>query len=601
MVPYYGDFAEDATVYMVFNTFSSDDPSASVTITDFINTDVHIHKNNGLTQRNNAAGITVSVDFDGITGSHMIVIDTNDNTVGGFWVTGADYFIRIEGTTVDGGTINAMVGHFSIENRYNPVTDYDGPTKAEMDTAHALLATPANVATELGTYDAPTKAEMDTGHGLLATEAKQDIIDINVDQIETAVITNAAGTDVAADIIAVKAETATIVTDTNELQTDDVPGLIAALNDPASAAIADAVWDEILTGATHNIATSAGRRLRGIQDFQGYEDGAIWIDTVNGTAGTVDYENGTVENPVKTLADALTISASLNIKRFKIAGASTITLSANSDTYVFEGWNWTLALNGQSIVGIRVVGAAVSGIAAGTGAIQIFDHCIMNVCSHIKGTRIINSAIANTQTTVEAGDFFFDNCHSAIAGTATWVFDFGGAIGNTNLGMRHYSGGIQLENMGDAGTDTMSLEGYGQIIEGTCTGGTVAIRGNFTTSGITNLTLSDDARFDNIDITAIKAKTDNLPSGPAKNVALSNFAFLMVDSTDHVTGKTGLTVTAEISKDGGAFAGATNSATEIANGLYKINWTQAEINADIIILKFTAAGADQRTVVILTS
>ena len=188
---YQGDYAEDATVYIMFNTFTSNDPSASSTITDFINTDVHIHKDNGLTQRNNAAGITVSVDFDGITGSHMIVIDTSDDTVGGFWVTGSDYFVRIEGTTVDGATINAVVGHFSIENRFNQTVvpdaagvaatpaevatalgTYDGPTKAEMDTAHALLATPAQVATELGTYDGPTKAEMDTGHGLLATPAQ---------------------------------------------------------------------------------------------------------------------------------------------------------------------------------------------------------------------------------------------------------------------------------------------------------------------------------------------------------------------------------------------------------------------------------------------
>jgi len=199
---YLGDFAEDATVRLMFNTFTSDDPSASSTITNFINTDVHIHKDNGLTQRNNAAGITVSVDFDGITGSHMIEIDTNDNTVAGFWVTGSHYFVRIEGTTVDAATINVVVGQFSIENRYNPVTDYDGPTKAEMDTAH----------------------------GLLATEAKQDIIDTNVDQIETAVITNAAGTDIAADIIALKAETVLIVADTGELQTDDIPGTLSTMD-----------------------------------------------------------------------------------------------------------------------------------------------------------------------------------------------------------------------------------------------------------------------------------------------------------------------------------------------------------------------------------
>lgn len=121
MIPYLGNFLEDATVYLMFNTFTSDDPSASCTITDFINTDVHIHKDDGVAQRNNAAGITVSVDFDGITGSHLIKIDTSDDTVAGFWVTGHDYFVRIEGTTIDAATINAVVGQFSIENRFNEV------------------------------------------------------------------------------------------------------------------------------------------------------------------------------------------------------------------------------------------------------------------------------------------------------------------------------------------------------------------------------------------------------------------------------------------------------------------------------------------------
>lgn len=114
-VPYYGDFPEDATIDLPFNTFTSNDPSASCTITDFINTDVHIHKAGGLAQRNNAAGITVSVDFDGITGNHLVKIDTSDNTVAGFWVTGAEYQVRIEGVTVDGATLNIWIGAFSIE------------------------------------------------------------------------------------------------------------------------------------------------------------------------------------------------------------------------------------------------------------------------------------------------------------------------------------------------------------------------------------------------------------------------------------------------------------------------------------------------------
>lgn len=51
-----------------------------------------------------------------------------------------------------------------------------------------------------------------------------------------------------------------ILADTNELQTDDVPGLIAALNDPTSAAIADAVWDE--AKADHVGAGSFGEEVQ---------------------------------------------------------------------------------------------------------------------------------------------------------------------------------------------------------------------------------------------------------------------------------------------------------------------------------------------------
>jgi len=102
MIPYLGDFLEDETVYLMFNTFSSDDPSASCTITNFINTDVHIHKDDSLTQRNNAAGITVDVDVDAIAGSHFIKIDTADNTVNDFFEAGHDYAVRVEGVTVDG-------------------------------------------------------------------------------------------------------------------------------------------------------------------------------------------------------------------------------------------------------------------------------------------------------------------------------------------------------------------------------------------------------------------------------------------------------------------------------------------------------------------
>ncbi len=112
---YLGDFEEDEIVYIPFNTFDSS--GGSVTVTNLANTDVHIHKDGGTTQRNNAAGITMSINYDGITGNHLLTIDTSDNTVAAFWVTGSDYEVRLEGITVDSQTLNVWIGVFSIENR----------------------------------------------------------------------------------------------------------------------------------------------------------------------------------------------------------------------------------------------------------------------------------------------------------------------------------------------------------------------------------------------------------------------------------------------------------------------------------------------------
>jgi len=94
--------------------------------------------------------------------------------------------------------------------------------------------------------------------------------------------------------------------------------------------------------------------------------------------------------------------------------------------------------------------------------------------------------------------------------------------------------------------------------------------------------------------------SDN-PNSPTKGVAFPNFGFLMVNENNHVSGITGLTVAAQISKDGGAFAACANTpATEVGLGMYKIDFTAAEMNADIIYLVFSATGADTRFLTIKT-
>lgn len=85
-----------------------------------------------------------------------------------------------------------------------------------------------------------------------------------------------------------------------------------------------------------------------------------------------------------------------------------------------------------------------------------------------------------------------------------------------------------------------------------------------------------------------------------KNTALSNFEFLLIQSSDHVTPATGISVTAQRSIDGGAFGAATNSATEVSNGIYKINLSAADLNGDVITFKFTGTGADARYITVAT-
>ncbi len=72
--------------------------------------------------------------------------------------------------------------------------------------------------------------------------------------------------------------------------------------------------------------------------------------------------------------------------------------------------------------------------------------------------------------------------------------------------------------------------------------------------------------------------------------------FFMYDSGDHVTGKTGLSPTVVIRKEGGSFASPSGSVTEIANGYYQVAGNATDTaTLGSLILSATASGADQAT------
>ena len=103
-----------STVRIPFHTFDSNDPTASVTTSGFAASDIEIFKDGSTTQRASDSGYTATTDFDGITGTHLLVIDLADNTTAGFWAAGSEYLVQVSSVTVDGATINFWAGRFRI-------------------------------------------------------------------------------------------------------------------------------------------------------------------------------------------------------------------------------------------------------------------------------------------------------------------------------------------------------------------------------------------------------------------------------------------------------------------------------------------------------
>ncbi len=86
----------------------------------------------------------------------------------------------------------------------------------------------------------------------------------------------------------------------------------------------------------------------------------------------------------------------------------------------------------------------------------------------------------------------------------------------------------------------------------------------------------------------------------AKQSTAKNVMVLMVDSTDHVTGKTGLTLTITASKDGAAFASISPTVTERGSGWYNLALTASHTDTlGDLALHITGAAADPADMVLL--
>jgi hypothetical protein len=257
----------------------------------------------------------------------------------------------------------------------------------------------------------------------------------------------------------------------------------------------------------------------------GYQNGQIWIDTLYGTEGTVVGVNGVADNPCLLATDALALAVLTGMREFHIAIGSTITLVDDATGMSGVGELWNLEIAGQIITAAHIHGAHVAGDADVSSYDAELQRCHINTCSltpfHAENSAVLATlTLLGTTAVGQSNTYILSNCYSAIAGSASPTFDFGVVSESKALNLRDYSGGARVINM-SAG-DTMSLEGDGQLIVDSCTGGEISIRGNFSLSGdsLGNVTITQDARYNssqidstisaNSDISAIQEQTDKL-------------------------------------------------------------------------------------------
>jgi len=367
-----------------------------------------------------------------------------------------------------------------------------------------------------------------------------------------------------------------------------------------------AVWDEVLTPGTHNVNFSAGRRLRNAQEFGGYEGGFVWINTGSANAGTQDYEDGTVHQPVNSLANAITVATSIALNKFHIRSGNSITLSQSFTNYVMFGHEWNLALNGKDIAGTHIAEAHVTGIATSSGNRPHFEHCDIGTCT-LPASYIHDGLIEGT-ITLGTGLTTIDNCST---GEAAAVLDYGAAIGNTTVLLSDYSGDIEVQNMGQLGTDVLYFIGGGRLtVNANCTGGTIYVGANVvvTNNGAATVTPLTSRLVDEIWDEVLTGATHNVPASSGRRLrTIGDALSATVNDAAATTSSFITTLTSAVNNfyvdqtlyfDSGSLAGSSRIITGYVGATKTVTfdepWTSAPANGDAFTIDQTHVHAETR-------
>lgn len=325
---------------------------------------------------------------------------------------------------------------------------------------------------------------------------------------------------------------------------------------------------------TYEITTAA---VHSATQTPGYEDGAVWVDTINGTPGTLLGVNGTARMPVDNIADALTIAAAESLTTFHLEPSSSITLAAAFEDFEVVGEGWTIALGGQAIGGSRFNTGTISGIGTGTSR-PIFRDCrILSVT--LPSCTVAGGAFQGTFTLTNesAAPYAFSNNSS----TSGFVLDYDSSGINNTVNLTGFNSLVTVDNMGQSGTDSLLITGNSvATLNASCIGGSLVMSGvSRLTDNSTGMTQDLDAQVDNLTINAQvdEALVDYDAATGAEIAALNDVAATDIVSAGAITTLSGAvanvdlvdvtTVNTDMKGTDGANTVAPDNAGISANGV----------------------------------
>ena len=570
------------------------------------------------------------------------------------------------GLTNLGGMSTGMKAEVNVECD-TALTDYDAPTKPEMDVSFNALndLSSGDVTTactsSLTTYDSPTKTEMDVSFNAVQTDLTN--VEADTQDLQTQIgIAGVGLTDVGGMSTTMKGQINTecdtaltdydpptktemdtsfnaVIADTEDIQTQvgtagvglhNIGGMSVAMmgevqtevndalvaqnlnhlvKDPVDTSFANTVHLNSIIGNMTGVGGSAtfSRSTDSAEAIRNRGDTA-WTTGGAGSISEILNVQALIPNSID-LADTSTVRIALGLTNMADDLPSTAEITPGTitiDRKAIGATSWTTVVDASAnlevagLVYYDEVFDAASGYAAGDSIRITFKSQKITVDAN--DFEITGTDGWTFQTHIR--EAMVGTAYAALAATAltdaTWTDAKAAFIDHS---VATVDGNV--DTLVTRVPDTVSLANINAEVDTALTDYDAPTKGEMDTSFNSVITEvnANETKIDTVDtvVDAIKAKTDNLPSGIAKNVALADFNVFMVLSSNHVSAGTGKTVTGTISKDGGTFNALSGSITEVGSGTYVVDLTQAEMNANVITLNFAADACDTRVITIYTS